>query len=169
MTWIDVLQAYFTMGGLLVDILGVIIVGNHWVKSAGNTVQRLLKAQTDLNLKWANDAQSKQQELSVLKANGATWWKLFHIELDLALRRMNARIYQSRVNIDRSNQGFAPLTVLSPDDYWNIDAIKIHSDEMRRHFEKIIADRAPMNRLAIWGIRLIVAGFILQLLGALPL
>ncbi|MBU1174329.1 MAG: hypothetical protein KKH72_02920 [Alphaproteobacteria bacterium] len=168
MTWIDVLQSYLTMSGLLADILGVVIVGNHWIKTAGNSLQRLLKAQTDLNLKWANEAQKAREKLSVLRATGASWWQLFPIELDLALRRTNARIYQSRVSVDRSNQGLAPLSVLSKDDYWNIDAIKIHSEEMRGHFENVIADGAPNNRISVWGIRLIIVGFLLQFLGAIP-
>ena len=169
MTWIDVLQSYLTMGGLLSDIFGVVIVGNYWIKYAGNTLQGLLETQTKLNFKWAEQAQKKKAELSSLKASNASWWRLFVAEFDLALRRMNARVYQSRVNIDRSREGFSPLSVLSDDDFWDIEAIRQHSEQMRIRLKEVIAEATPKSWIPRWGFRLIVAGFALQFLGALPI
>jgi hypothetical protein len=108
-------------------------------------------------------------ELSGARASGADWWKLFWLELSLAARRMNARIYNERVKRDRKHHGMSELSMLTADDYWNDPAIKAHYSEMRHYFDQLVAQGAPNSVFPLWGFWLVIGGFLLQFLGALPL
>lgn len=166
---IDAVQSYLTLLGLLADIAGVIIVSKHWLDAVGGGLQKLLKVQTDMNLKWAADARKAVSQLAAAKASGASWWTLFGQEIGLAGRRMNARVYSERVKIDRRHNGMAELSVLNADDYWDDDAIKTHFSEMQAYYADLIARGAPDSVFPAWGFRLIIGGFALQFLGALPI
>lgn len=165
---IDTVQSYLTLLGLVADIAGVIVISKHWLDSVGGGLQKLLKVQTDMNLRWAADARKMNDALAEAKASGASWWKLFQHETNLAARRMNARIYNERVKHDRRHNGLGELSVLTADDNWHEPAIKAHFTEMQAHYADLIARGAPDSVFPTWGFRLIVGGFVLQFLGALP-
>lgn len=166
---IGIIQTYLTLLGLLADVAGVVVVSHYWLKGVGGGLQKLLKTQTDLNLRWGADARKMLAELSEARVSGAGWWKLFGLELSLAARRMNARIYNERVKHDRRHNGMSELSILTADDYWHDPAINAHYSEMRSYYEDLVAQGAPNSVFPLWGFRLIIGGFALQFLGALPI